>query len=151
MKNRGILITLLTAASLSLFAGCNREMEKETSMDNTHKKQTLPSGLQYEILREAPANSPMPKKGQRVTVHYTGTFPDGRVFDSSLKRNQPFTFILGAGQVIKGWDEGVALMKVGEKCRLTIPSDLAYGTRGSSGAIPPNATLVFEIELLAIQ
>ena len=92
-----------------------------------------------------------PKKGQQVTVHYTGKFTNGNKFDSSIDRNEPFTFKLGAGKVIKGWDEGVALLNVGDKARFVIPSDLGYGARGAGGVIPPDATLVFDVELMDIK
>lgn len=91
-----------------------------------------------------------PKTGETVTVHYTGWLTDGTKFDSSVDRNEPFTFVLGTGQVIQGWDEGVAAMRIGEKARLTIPHEMAYGEQGYPGAIPPRATLVFEVELLSV-
>jgi FKBP-type peptidyl-prolyl cis-trans isomerase len=106
------------------------------------------AGLKVEQLKSG--TGPAAKAGQTVKVHYTGWLTDGRKFDSSLDRNQPFSFVLGAGQVIRGWDLGVAQMKVGDKVKLTIPSDLAYGPDGYPGVIPPAATLVFEVELLSV-
>ena len=110
---------------------------------------TTPSGLKYEEL--AAGNGAEARGGQKAKVHYTGWLETGEKFDSSLDRNEPFEFTLGAGQVIKGWDEGVAGMKVGGRRRLTIPSDLAYGSRGAGGVIPPNAELTFEVELLDVR
>ena len=107
---------------------------------------TTSSGLKYRILKKG--NGKVAKDGQAVSVHYTGWLTDGTKFDSSVDRGQPFQFNLGAGQVIKGWDEGVAGMKVGEKRKLVIPSDLGYGVQGAGNTIPPNATLIFDVELL---
>ncbi len=110
---------------------------------------TTESGLQYYDIVEGRGPSPQP--GQKVVVNYVGRLQDGTVFDSSYKRNQPFTFTYGVGQVIRGWEEGLATMRVGGKRYLRIPPELAYGSRGAGGVIPPNATLDFEVELLAIQ
>ena len=110
---------------------------------------TTPSGLQYTDTVEGTGD--VAKAGDNVEVHYTGTFPDGRKFDSSKDRKQPFRFQLGAGRVIKGWDEGVAGMKVGGQRTLVIPPSLGYGSTGAGGVIPPNATLVFDVELLNVQ
>jgi FKBP-type peptidyl-prolyl cis-trans isomerase len=92
-----------------------------------------------------------PKLGDTVVVHYTGWLENGKKFDSSVDRKEPFEFVLGVGQVIKGWDEGVASMKPGGKRRLTIPAKLGYGASGAGGVIPPNATLIFEVELLNVK
>jgi FKBP-type peptidyl-prolyl cis-trans isomerase len=110
---------------------------------------TTASGLQY--LDEAVGRGQQAKAGDHVVVHYTGTLTDGRKFDSSRDRNKPFEFPLGAGTVIRGWDEGVAGMKVGGRRRLVIPADLGYGARGAGSVIPPNATLVFDVELIGIR
>ena len=110
---------------------------------------TTSSGLVIETLTTG--SGPTAAPGNTVNVHYTGWLTNGTKFDSSRDRNQPFSFRLGGGQVIKGWDEGVAGMQPGGKRRLTIPAQLAYGERGAGGVIPPNAVLVFEVELLGIQ
>jgi peptidyl-prolyl cis-trans isomerase A (cyclophilin A) len=104
------------------------------------------SGLYYQITKEG-AGAP-PEKGAKVAVHYRGTLTDGTVFDSSYQRNQPIEFAVGVGQVIPGWDEGIMLLKKGGAAKLVIPSDLAYGSQGAGGVIPPDATLVFEVELV---
>ena len=109
---------------------------------------TTPSGLKYTILK--PGTGAMPKKGQTVQVHYTGTLTNGKKFDSSRDRGQPFSFTVGEGQVIAGWDEALSTMKVGERRKLIIPAKLGYGARGTGDVIPPNATLIFDVELLKI-
>jgi FKBP-type peptidyl-prolyl cis-trans isomerase len=117
------------------------------------KMSELPSGLKYTVTNVGTGTEAT--KGQRVSVHYTGWLytngVKGAKFDSSLDRGQPFQFALGAGQVIRGWDEGVAGMKIGGKRTLIIPPELGYGARGAGGVIPPNATLMFDVELLGVQ
>jgi len=136
--------TLLATNTMSETPNANSGNEEVAS----GKVETTPSGLKYIELKEG--TGAIPKAGQTVTVHYTGTLENGKKFDSSLDRNQPFSFKLGVGQVIKGWDEGLSTMRVGEKRQLIIPPDLGYGARGAGGVIPPNATLIFEVELLKI-
>jgi peptidylprolyl isomerase len=109
---------------------------------------TTPSGLKY--VDEVVGGGDSPQQGKKVKVHYTGRLTDGKKFDSSVDRGQPFEFTIGIGQVIKGWDEGVMSMKVGGKRQLIIPPDLGYGARGAPGAIPPNAELIFDVELLGV-
>ena len=112
------------------------------------KGHSTASGLQYWDIKEGTGD--VAKAGKQVKVHYTGWLADGKKFDSSVDRGEPFSFPLGAGKVIKGWDEGVQGMKVGGKRQLRIPPDLGYGARGAGGLIPPNSTLVFDVELLEI-
>jgi peptidylprolyl isomerase len=109
---------------------------------------TTASGLRY--VDVTVGQGPQPTKGQRVTVHYTGTLTNGTKFDSSVDRGEPFQFNIGVGHVIKGWDEGVMSMRVGGKRKLMIPSALGYGSRGAGGVIPPNADLNFDVELLGV-
>ncbi|MEO1485071.1 MAG: peptidylprolyl isomerase [Bacteroidota bacterium] len=110
--------------------------------------QKTDSGLRYQIIQKG--DGAAAEKGKKVSVHYEGSLTNGQVFDSSYKRNQPIDFNLGVGQVIPGWDEGIGLLKVGDKARFVIPSHLAYGSAGAGGVIPPNATLIFDVELMDV-
>ena len=129
----------------------NKENENELKIlkDLSKGFSKTSSGLLYKFEKEN--NSHKPSNGNKVKVHYKGMLFDGTVFDSSFKRNQPIEFTLGVGQVIKGWDEGISLLGIGDKASFIIPSDLAYGVSGAGGVIPANATLVFEVELISVE
>lgn len=150
----------------ALLVGCSKKQEESTTQvpDNetqveqpgSRGPETLSedaykvtaSGLRYAILK--PSDGPQPKRGDKVIVHYEGWLTDGTKFDSSYDRGQPIMFVLGQGQVIPGWDEGISLLHVGERAQLILPPELAYGERGI-GPIPPNATLIFEVEIIGIE
>lgn len=125
-----------------------RRAEEELDKHSAGFEKTA-SGLRYQIIQKG--NGTKATKGKKVSVHYSGALTNGMVFDSSYKRKQPIDFVLGIGQVISGWDEGIQLLQVGDKARFVIPSDLAYGSRGAGGVIPPNATLVFDVELMDVK
>lgn len=152
-----VVFCSLVSVSAFLLISCRdaKNQTNNTSKGNAKmERNKTNSGLQYEVIKEGSGASP--RTGQQVTVHYTGWLsdstgnPTGNPFDSSVTRGKPFSFTLGVGQVIRGWDEGVMLMKVGEKRRLIIPSDLGYGARGAGALIPPHATLIFDVELLSV-
>lgn len=145
MNLRSLRLPLVGAAALLAVAA----WAAPTKVD-AKKFKTTESGLKYAIIKEGKGD--VAKKGQQVSVHYTGWLEkDGSKFDSSVDRGDPFQFELGAGRVIKGWDEGVQGMKLGEKRQLVIPAKLGYGERGAGGVIPPGATLIFDVELLKTQ
>lgn len=139
-----IMTTLLVACTTTPKADVKPWMVSNTDT------LTTPSGLQYLIVH-ASGNSVKAQKGKVVDVHYTGFLTDGKVFDSSIPRNEPFRFALGQHMVIEGWEEGIALMHVGDKYRFIIPADLGYGAHGAGSDIPPNATLLFDVELVNVR
>jgi peptidylprolyl isomerase len=153
-----IVISAFAVISIAFFIHCrNTKLTKNNNQSmrsgtNTMNRSKNPSGLEYEIIKKASGNSP--QKGNTVVVHYTGWLDEngnpGQKFDSSLDRQEPFSFKIGVGQVIKGWDEGVMSMKVGEKRRLFIPHQLGYGQYGAGRVIPPFANLIFDVELLQV-
>jgi peptidylprolyl isomerase len=139
-----------SAAEPTLVAQANNLLTQPEATPMTEENAiTTSSGLQYVEIVEGTGATP--QKGQTVSVHYTGTLENGTKFDSSRDRGQPFQFPLGAGRVIKGWDEGIASMKIGGQRKLIIPPDLGYGSQGAGGVIPPNATLLFDVELLGAE
>ena len=138
-----IVASALMAALLAVPTFAAQDAKKVAA-----KTVTTASGLKY--IDVVVGKGAAPAAGKQVKVHYTGTLENGKKFDSSVDRNEPFSFVIGVGQVIPGWDEGVMTMKVGGKRKLIIPAKLGYGTRGAGGVIPPNATLLFDVELLAV-
>ena len=143
------LVVLACVVAWQGVPSTGRAQDKDKKEEKEPKTVTTHSGLKYQDLKEGTGAEA--KKGNTVDVHYTGWLKDGTKFDSSLDRNQPFTFKLGAGRVIKGWDEGVVGMKVGGKRKLVIHAELGYGAAGSPPAIPPNSVLVFQVELLSVE
>ena len=149
MRNILIIILVLIIAWAVYYFGFGQKDMEEKNEEGTEENVEEESQLKTEILKEGTGE--VIQKGETAVVHYVGTLEDGTKFDSSIDRGQPFSFVLGAGGVIAGWDQGVLGMKIGEKRKLTIASDLAYGDAGVPGAIPGGATLIFEVELLEIK
>ncbi len=150
---RFIVIAMIIAVLMACSANTSQKEEPKTSKGDEKAMEqeyiTTDSGLQYMVIQEGEGTPAQP--GDMVEVHYTGWLMDGTKFDSSVDRGQPFAFKLGIGQVIKGWDEGVAGMKPGEKRMLILKPELAYGKRGAGRVIPPNATLKFEVEFIRVK
>ena len=145
-RSLGILFALCVAVPVWAAPSDERAISSETMTGSVF---VTPSGLKYEDVK--PGTGALTKKGDTLVVHYTGWLVDGKKFDSSVDRGLPFEFKLGAGSVIKGWEEGFAGMRVGGKRKLTIPPELGYGARGAGDAIPPNAVMIFEVELLRVK
>ena len=148
MHRQLILLAVVAAAAGCHRGGASKGFSASLGVDTT-KMTKASSGLWYTDVSPGQGDSAMP--GRTVTVHYTGWLPDGTKFDSSRDRGQPFSFPIGAGQVIPGWDEGVAGMKIGGRRKLVIPANLGYGDMGAPPVIPPGATLVFDVELLDLK
>lgn len=140
---------LIQGLALGLLAACGGQPEADKAGSTIGQEITTGSGLKY--VDHVLGTGPTPEAGQTIVVHYTGRLTDDTKFDSSLDRGQPFAFQVGVGKVIKGWDEGLLTMRVGGNRTLTIPPHLGYGQRGAGNVIPPNATLVFDVELLEIR
>lgn len=149
MKNKLALLVAAAMVTATAVLPAVSQAPPAPDMKNLGKMVKTPSGLQYRDLTVG--NGPAPRPGQSCSMHYTGWLTNGKKFDSSLDRGQPFSFSLGRGQVIKGWDEGVASMRVGGKRRLVIPAALGYGAAGAPPDIPPNSVLVFDVQLLGVQ
>ncbi|MSP61725.1 MAG: FKBP-type peptidyl-prolyl cis-trans isomerase [Myxococcales bacterium] len=147
------LAACLVLAAIPALAHADATAPKKSKKEKAgaaEKVVSTPSGLKY--IEVTPGTGGSPTKGKQVTVHYTGTLKDGKKFDSSVDRGQPFQFVIGIGQVIKGWDEGVMSMKVGGKRKLIIPANLAYGEKNvGGGLIPPNSELTFDVELIGVE
>ena len=148
MKTLVLVTALVGAVGIS---GCNKKTETAApgAAPGAAAPQAQGGGLMIEEVKIG--DGAVATKGKTVSVHYTGTLTNGTKFDSSLDRGRPIEFVLGTGMVIKGWDQGIDGMKVGGKRKLTIPPELAYGARGMPGAIPPNSTLLFDVELVAVK